>query len=210
MILSQRQEQRDGAGRNSVPGARFPLSLGMRRDGGGEANVTMRGVTPMGIELRPQVKLVSGRWFAPGTRECVVSRKMANRFANTDPGQKFKTGPTELTVVGWFDGGDSAFDCWWGDPYRKGQRDATLGPLERGPFYAFEIHSGCLGTKGGPRVDPDGAVLNVDGVEIPGLYAAGEMVGGLFYTNYPGGSGLMSGAVFGRTAGASAARSIAG
>jgi len=64
----------------------------------------------MGMALRPQVKLVSGRWFVPGKREVVVSQKMATRFANTDVGQKFKTGGHELTVVGWFDGGESAFD----------------------------------------------------------------------------------------------------
>src|ERR1044071_9561302 len=81
-----------------------------RRDNAGEANVTMRGVTPMGMELRPQVKLVSGRWFVPGKREVVVSEKMAKRFADTDIGQKFKTGGHELTVVGWFDGQESAFD----------------------------------------------------------------------------------------------------
>ena len=81
-----------------------------RRDGAGEANVTMRGVTPMGKELRPQVKLVNGRWFTPGKREVVVSMKMAKRFAETDIGQKFRTGGKDLTVVGWFDGGDSAFD----------------------------------------------------------------------------------------------------
>src|SRR6185437_1444875 len=81
-----------------------------RRDGSGEANVTMRGVTPMGKALRPQVKLVQGRWFTPGKREAVVSTKMAKRFANTDIGQKFRTGGKDLTVVGWFDGGDSAFD----------------------------------------------------------------------------------------------------
>jgi putative ABC transport system permease protein len=81
-----------------------------RRDGTGEANVTMRGVTPMGMQLRPQVKIVRGRWFTPGKREAVISMKMAQRFANTDPGQKFKTGGNELTVVGWFDGDNSAFD----------------------------------------------------------------------------------------------------
>ena len=64
--------------------------------------------------------------------------------------------------------GDSAFDCWWGDPHRKGRRDATLGPLDRGPFFAYEIHSGALGTKGGPRVDPDARVLDLDGDPIPG------------------------------------------
>jgi len=81
-----------------------------RCNNGGEANVTMRGVTPMGMQLRPQVKLVNGRWFTPGKREAVVSMKMAKRFASCDPGQKFKTGGNELTVVGWFDGSESAFD----------------------------------------------------------------------------------------------------
>lgn len=49
-------------------------------------------------------------------------------------------------------------------------------------------------------------VLGTDGRPIPGLYAAGELVGGLFYDNYPGGSGLISGDVFGRLAGYGAAR----
>lgn len=81
-----------------------------RKDGNGEANVTMRGVSPKGIELRPQVTLASGRWFAPGKREVVVSTKMAGRFANCEIGQSFKTGGQELTVTGLFDGGNSAFD----------------------------------------------------------------------------------------------------
>jgi putative ABC transport system permease protein len=81
-----------------------------RSDGTGEANVTMRGVTPRGMELRPQVSLVAGRWFAPGKREVVVSTKMAPRFAHCEIGQTFKTGGHPLRVVGWFDGGNSAFD----------------------------------------------------------------------------------------------------
>jgi len=55
-------------------------------------------------------------------------------------------------------------------------------------------------------VNTDAQVIDIDDRPIPGLYAAGEMVGGLFYTNYPRGTGLMSGAVFGKIAGASAAR----
>ena len=47
-------------------------------------------------------------------------------------------------------------------------------------------------------------MIDTDGHVIPGLYAAGELVGGLFYFNYPGGTGLMSGAVFGRVAGRAA------
>jgi putative ABC transport system permease protein len=81
-----------------------------RRAGAGEANISLRGVSPMGIELRPQVTLAQGRWFQPGHREVVASKRMAERFANFEVGGRFKTGGKELTVVGWFDGGNSAFD----------------------------------------------------------------------------------------------------
>lgn len=102
--------------------------------------------------------------------------------------------------------GDSAFDCWWGDPHRKGRRDAMLGPLTRGPFYAFQIHSGCLGTKGGPRVDPDARVLDLDGDPIPGPYAAGHVMGSPFEMTYGGPGGTLGPAmVFGYLAGRHAA-----
>ena len=85
-----------------------------RRNNGGEANVLLRGLTPRGMELRPQVHLTAGRWFEPGKREVVVSAKLARRFANFDIGQTFKSGSATLTVVGWLEGGGSAFDseCW--------------------------------------------------------------------------------------------------
>jgi putative ABC transport system permease protein len=104
--------ERDAQGRPFISGDVVVLISLPRSDGAGEANVTVRGVTPMGAQLRPQVKLLEGkgRWFNPGHREVVVSEKMARRFANCQPGQQFKTGPALLTVVGWFDGGDSAFD----------------------------------------------------------------------------------------------------
>ena len=87
-----------------------------RRDQKGEANTTLRGVGPMGKVLRPQVKLVEGRWFEPGKREVVVSKRLAARFTNFDIGDRFKTGPDWLTVVGWFDAGNSAFDSEiWAD-----------------------------------------------------------------------------------------------
>ena len=85
-----------------------------RRGDDGEANVLLRGLTPQGMELRPQVKLAAGRWFTPGKREVVVSAKLARRFANFNLGESFKSGSATLTVVGWLDGGGSAFDseCW--------------------------------------------------------------------------------------------------
>lgn len=110
MIQYWPQVERDAQGRPLVSGDLVVIMNLPRRDGTGEANVTMRGITPMGVTLRPQVKLVTGRWFTPGQREVVVSQKMAQRFANCDLGQKFKTAGTGLTVVGWFVGGDSAFD----------------------------------------------------------------------------------------------------
>jgi tricarballylate dehydrogenase len=76
--------------------------------------------------------------------------------------------------------------------------------IDTPPFEAYAITCGITFTFGGLRIDGDAAVINTDGAPIGGLYAAGELVGGLFYFNYPGGTGLMSGAVFGRIAGASA------
>ena len=79
-------------------------------------------------------------------------------------------------------------------------------PLDPPPFEAYATTCGITFTFGGLRIDKEtGQVLNVHFHPIPGLYCAGEMVGGLFYFNYPSGTGLVSGAVFGRLAGASAA-----
>ena len=79
-------------------------------------------------------------------------------------------------------------------------------PLDTAPFEAYAVTCGITFTFGGLAITTDAQVLDVDNVPIPGLYAAGEMVGGLFYDNYPGGTGLAAGAVFGRIAGTSAAR----
>lgn len=76
---------------------------------------------------------------------------------------------------------------------------------EKGPFYAFPVTCGITFAFGGLHVNTDGEVLNKEQTPIPGLFAAGEMVGGIFYKNYPGGSGLMSGAVYGKVAGSQAA-----
>jgi len=78
--------------------------------------------------------------------------------------------------------------------------------LDTPPYDAYATTCGITFTFGGLRIDKDnGQVLNVHFHPIPGLYTAGEMVGGLFYFNYPSGTGLVSGAVFGRLAGAGAA-----
>jgi tricarballylate dehydrogenase len=101
------------------------------------------------------------------------------------------------------------------DPTRKDGR-ATRGlpvpksnwanPLDTPPYEAYAVTCGITFTFGGLHVDADARVISEDGEPVAGLYGAGELVGGLFYFNYPGGTGLTSGAVFGRRAGAHAAQ----
>ncbi|HUB95317.1 MAG TPA: FAD-dependent tricarballylate dehydrogenase TcuA [Stellaceae bacterium] len=78
--------------------------------------------------------------------------------------------------------------------------------IDEPPFEGYGVTCGLTFTFGGLRITQEAEVVDLDFKPISGLYAAGELVGGLFYFNYPGGSGLTSGAVFGRIAGASAAR----
>jgi tricarballylate dehydrogenase len=82
--------------------------------------------------------------------------------------------------------------------------------LDTPPFEAYAVTCGITFSFGGLRINTDAQVISTDGEPIPGLYAAGELVGGIFYFNYPGGTGLTNGAVFGKIAGASAAKGAAG
>jgi tricarballylate dehydrogenase len=98
------------------------------------------------------------------------------------------------------------------DPTVKDGRSAVLAlpksnwanPIETPPFYAYPVTCGITFTFGGLRADASARVLDESGAVIPGLFACGEMLGGLFSGNYPGGSGLTAGVVFGRRAGAAA------
>jgi putative ABC transport system permease protein len=99
----------------------------------GEANVTLRGVSPNGFALRPQVRLVGGRWFEPGKREVVVSRRLAGRFSRMGVGEVFKVGLRELTVVGQFDAGGTAFDS-----------EAWMDADEVGATFSRELYSSLL------------------------------------------------------------------
>lgn len=83
-------------------------------------------------------------------------------------------------------------------------------PLDKGPFLAVKVTCGVTFTFGGLKVDPQTTAMlsRVNGRDVPGIYCCGEMMGGLFYGNYPGGSGLTSGTVFGRRAGRAAAERV--
>jgi len=77
--------------------------------------------------------------------------------------------------------------------------------LDTPPFVAYPSTGGITFTFGGLKINADGQVIGTDWQPIPGLYCCGEMVGNIFHGNYPGGTGLVSGLVFGRIAGRSAA-----
>jgi tricarballylate dehydrogenase len=77
--------------------------------------------------------------------------------------------------------------------------------LDRAPYYAYSATGGITFTFGGLKVNEEAQVIGTDWRPIKGLFCCGEMVGGLFYDNYPAGTGLVSGATFGRIAGRNAA-----
>ncbi len=83
-------------------------------------------------------------------------------------------------------------------------------PLDTPPYVAYQITCGITFTFGGLKIDQHAQVKDQEDQVIPGLFAAGELVGGLFYFNYPGGTGLTSGAVFGKIAGEKAASYVKG
>jgi putative ABC transport system permease protein len=87
-----------------------------RADGTGEVNVTVRGMMPDGLEMRPSGKLVEGRWFEPGQREVVVSKSVRDRFSHAHINDTMEFGKGSWKVVGVFDAGGSAYESEvWGD-----------------------------------------------------------------------------------------------
>jgi ABC-type antimicrobial peptide transport system permease subunit len=87
-----------------------------KRDSGKPSNVVIRGVTPIGLELRPQVRIVQGRMFRPGTSEIVAGRAIANGFQHAGLGEQLRFAQRDWTVVGVFDAGRTGFDSEvWGD-----------------------------------------------------------------------------------------------
>lgn len=150
--------------------------------------------------LRPQ------EYEVPGVGEHIAAtlEELAEK-AGIDP-----TGFTE-TVKTFNESIESSAEF---DPNVKDGRAATTtppksnwaNPISDGPFYAYPVTCGITFTFGGVKGDGHARVLNEEGSPIPGLFACGEALGGLFSENYPGGSGLAAGIVFGRIAGAAAAQ----
>ena len=83
-----------------------------------------------------------------------------------------------------FHRGESKYDRHWGDPRQT--PNPNLGPLERPPFYAAQVHAGDLGTKGGYVTDGNGQVLSIGGEPMEGLYASGNVTASIMGKSYPG------------------------
>lgn len=81
-----------------------------RATGDGTANVLVRGIGPMAMQLRPQLRLIEGRMLHPGLNECIVSRRIAERFKQCRVGDSFQSGKTTWHVVGIFDAQQSAYE----------------------------------------------------------------------------------------------------
>jgi hypothetical protein len=121
------------------------------------------GETPPWLVEAASIEALASRLGVPPAElRATVDRWNAHVAAGADPD---------------FHRGETAHDLWWGDPYKKGSIEGTLGPLDTPPFYALELTIGALGTKGGPKVDADARVVDLDGKVIPGLYAAGNTLG---------------------------------
>ena len=82
----------------------------MERPGGAKAHVQVRGLGPMGVQLRPQIKIVEGRMFKRGLRECIVSSKVAHRFTHCGLGESFRSGKHTWKVVGTFEASKTAYE----------------------------------------------------------------------------------------------------
>jgi putative ABC transport system permease protein len=101
-----------------------------KRSSGKASNVTMRGTGAAGLLLRPQVHLIEGRLFRPGTAEVIVGRAVASGFAGAETGRSLRFGGREWLIVGVFDARRTAFDSEiWGDAdlmMQSFRRNATV------------------------------------------------------------------------------------
>lgn len=112
---ARRTEVLDGIARNAqgeplASAEVIVLATLPRTSGGGKAQVQVRGLGRAGSQLRPEVRIVEGRMFHAGVRECVVSRSIAHRFGNCGLGQTFGSGKHTWKVAGLFDARKTAYD----------------------------------------------------------------------------------------------------
>jgi ABC-type lipoprotein release transport system permease subunit len=128
LIESLPQVARDATGAPRVSKEAVVLNSLAKRDSGKRSNVPIRGVPPMGLALRPQVAIVEGRMFRPGTSEIIVGSSVAREFAGVEIGQALSFAQRQWTIVGRFEAGRTAFDSeLWGDVDQLSQAFRRFG-----------------------------------------------------------------------------------
>jgi len=119
--------------------------VNLTKKGGGDkpGNIVVRGMPPMGMTLRPQVSVIDGRAFRPGSSEIIVGKGVHDSFEGVEVGQKLRFAGREWTVVGVFDGGKSGFDSEiWGDveqmmqAFRRTAYSSTIVRLQEPALFA--------------------------------------------------------------------------
>ena len=139
-----------------------------------------------------------GIWVKAKTLDELAEKIDVNPMTLRETVDRFN-GFARAGVDGDFGRGDSAYDRYYGDPTIR--PNPNLAPIEKGPFYAYEVVLGDLGTKGGILTDEDGRALREDGTVIEGLYSAGNNSASVMGNTYPGpGSTIGPAAVFGMRA----------
>lgn len=103
-------------GKPFVSGETYVIINLLKRGSNDMGNISVRGISSEGLQLRPQVKLTAGRWFTMGTQEIVVGKNIATNFNTSAIGEQLRFGDAMWTIVGHIDGGGTAFDSEiWGD-----------------------------------------------------------------------------------------------
>ena len=128
LIESLPQIARGGDGAARVSKEVVVLNSLPKMDTGRRSNVPIRGVSPMGLELRSQIRIVQGRLFRSGSSEIIVGRSVARQFAGVEIGQSLSFAQRKWLVVGVFDAGRTAFDSEiWGDAEQLAQAFRRFG-----------------------------------------------------------------------------------
>ena len=102
--------ERSASGKPLVSPELLTLINVPRTDGKSSSNVQIRGMAPIGVEVRPEVRILDGRMFNPGTNEAIVSKNLSKRFEGMKIGDTIKSGSFRWVVVGLFDAAGSAYE----------------------------------------------------------------------------------------------------
>ena len=188
---------RDADGSPRFANENYVLIARAKRSGGDMANVVVRGVTDKSMTLRPNIRLVEGRMFTPGTSEIIAGKLAAARFTGCGLGETIRFGQREWTVVGIIDAGGSAYDSEiWGDIRQTS--DAFRRPIYSSLTFQLADPSQYQGLKerieGDPRLPLDmfhekeyyanqsrtmSGFLTIAGKAISYIFSLGAIVGAM-------------------------------